>query len=60
MAKNFTPDTRTAKASKSIYGSSWQLQQVIGGTFHYNNFDSKEELDCYCRENGVEYKVINQ
>lgn len=38
--------------SKSIYGSSWQLEQLIGGTLHYDHFDTRDEAVRYAKANG--------
>lgn len=46
-----------AKISKSIWGSTWKVQEQIGNTLLYSNFDTFDEAVAYCEERHLEIEI---
>lgn len=50
-------ETKVAKITKSIWGDTWQVDEVIGNTLYVTNHDSLEDAIAYCNENNMYAKI---
>lgn len=44
---------KTARILSSIWGASYQVEELIGGTLHYTHHENLGSATNYCRENGL-------
>ena len=45
------------KISKSIWGSTWKVQEQIGNTLLYSSHDTFEEAVAYCKERHLKIEI---
>ena len=55
--KNKIAETKVAKVTKSIWGDTWQVDEIIGSTLCVTNHNSLEDAIAYCNENNIYAKI---
>lgn len=45
--------SKTARILSSIWGSSYKVEELCGGTLHYTHHETLSRAVNYCRDNGL-------
>lgn len=54
---NKIAETKVAKITKSIWGDTWQVDEIIGSTLCVTNHDSLDDAIAYCNANNLYAKI---